>query len=343
MKVLLNSLYVTLPDARLSLNSGNVVVTDQDKKVLELPLLNLKDIICFNYKGVSPFLMAACAEKDIGLTFISPSGRFLARIQGRTRGNVLLRKKQYTISEDPSEKYKLARNFIIGKVANARKVINRAIRDHALAVDVNVLQRTSNGLKEILFRLQKSASNVEVFALEGLAAKLYFGSFDHLILRQKETFTFTSRNRRPPLDNINALLSFLYTLLRVETTSALESVGLDPYVGFMHTDRPGRPSLALDLMEELRPIFADRLALTLVNLKQIDGEGFEKKDSGAVLMTEETRKKVISAWQDRKKNNIIHPFLKEKISFGLLPYVQALLLARCLRGDLDEYPPYFWS
>lgn len=343
MKKLLNVLYVTTPDAYLALDGENVVIQREKGVVLQVPLHNLENIVYFGYPGASPALMGACAERNIGLCFLTPNGRFLARVVGRVKGNVLLRKKQYQVSEDEDESTRISANFLIGKIANCRTVISRALRDHAMLVDVSALSQASAGLREIIRAIPQCASGADLMGFEGSAAKIYFSVFDHLILQQRDDFSFKERSRRPPMDNINALLSFLYTLLASEAASALETVGLDPYVGFLHQDRPGRPSLALDLMEELRPVFADRLVLSLVNRRQINGKGFTRKESGGVLMDEDTRKKVLVAWQERKKEQIIHPFLKERIAFGLIPYVQALLLARHLRGDLDAYPPFFWS
>jgi len=343
MKKLLNVLYVTTPDAYLALDGENVVIQREKGVVLRVSLHNLENIVYFGYPGASPALMGACAERNIGLCFLTPNGRFLARVVGRVKGNVLLRKKQYQVSEDEDESTRISANFLIGKIANCRTVISRALRDHAMLVDVSALSQASAGLREIIRAIPQCASGADLMGFEGSAAKIYFSVFDHLILQQRDDFSFKERSRRPPMDNINALLSFLYTLLASEAASALETVGLDPYVGFLHQDRPGRPSLALDLMEELRPVFADRLVLSLVNRRQINGKGFTRKESGGVLMDEDTRKKVLVAWQERKKEQIIHPFLKERIAFGLIPYVQALLLARHLRGDLDAYPPFFWS
>lgn len=343
MKKLLNVLYVTTPDAYLALDGENVVIQREKGVVLRVPLHNLENIVYFGYPGASPALMGACAERNIGLCFLTPNGRFLARVVGRVKGNVLLRKKQYQVSEDEDESTRISANFLIGKIANCRTMISRALRDHAMLVDVSALSQASAGLREIIRAIPQCASGADLMGFEGSAAKIYFSVFDHLILQQRDDFSFKERSRRPPMDNINALLSFLYTLLASEAASALETVGLDPYVGFLHQDRPGRPSLALDLMEELRPVFADRLVLSLVNRRQINGKGFTRKESGGVLMDEDTRKKVLVAWQERKKEQIIHPFLKERIAFGLIPYVQALLLARHLRGDLDAYPPFFWS
>lgn len=343
MKKIGNVLYITTPEAFLSLEGETVVVKKEESKSVKLPLHNLDAIVCFNYPGVSPALMGACAERDIGLTFLKPSGRFLARVTGRVKGNLLLRKKQYQLAQDKSARVSIAASCLLGKIANSRVVIERALRDHALLVDVPVLQVASDFLKATL-RAIRAAEDLETLrGLEGSAAKQYFRVFGELTLHQKEDFPFKERNRRPPLDNMNSLLSFFYILLTYEVASALETVGLDPQVGFLHADRPGRPSLALDLMEELRPVFADRLALTLVNRKQIRGSGFVQKESGGVLMDDHTRKKVITAWQERKQDVIVHPYLKERIPFGLIPHIQAMLLARHLRGDLDAYPPFFWN
>jgi CRISPR-associated protein Cas1 len=343
MKKLANVLYVITPEAYLSLDGENVVIKKDEKTSTRLPLHNLENIVCFTYLGVSPALMGACAEREVGLCFLSPNGRFLARVTGKVRGNVLLRKKQYEISELGKASVPIAASFLLGKVANCRKVIERALRDHALLVDAPVLTQASAALKETLKAIQECKSIGDLMGFEGSAAKIYFSVFDQLILQQKEDFSFKERSRRPPLDNLNSLLSFLYTLLTNDVASALEVVGLDPYVGFLHQDRPGRPSLALDLMEELRPVFADRLALSLVNRRQVTGKGFTQKESGGILMDDDTRKAVLTAWQERKKEEIVHPYLKERIPFGLIPHVQAMLLARFLRGDLDAYPPFFWN
>lgn len=342
MKRLANTLYITTPETYLSLDGENVVIKKDEHTSTRLPLHNLENIVCFNWQGVSPALMGACAEHNIGLAFLSPSGHFQGRVYGRVRGNLLLRKKQYRVSDDEAQRVPIATSFLIGKIYNSRKVIERALRDHGLLLDKNSLSKTSAFLKEMLNALHTCKRIEELMAFEGSAAKIYFSVFDNLILQQKEDFRFEERNRRPPMDNMNSLLSFLYTLLTNECASALEVVGLDPFVGFLHADRPGRPSLALDLMEELRPIFADRLALSLVNRRQVTKKGFTKKESGGILMDDETRKTVITAWQERKKEEIEHPYLKERIPFGLIPHVQALLLARHLRGDLNAYPPFFW-
>jgi CRISP-associated protein Cas1 len=342
MKKLLNVLYVTLPEAYLALDGENVIIKKDETIAMRLPLHNLENIVCFGYAGASPALMGACAERDVGLCFLTPNGRFLARVSGKIRGNVLLRKKQYQISEQ-EESVNIAASFLIGKISNCRKVIERAIRDHALLVDVKTLSDASAALKELLKEIKGCKNIGNLLGIEGSAAKIYFSVFDQLILQQRDCFFFKERSRRPPLDNLNAILSFLYTVLTNEAASALETVGLDPYVGFLHQDRPGRASLALDLMEELRPVFVDRLTLSMINRKQISGKGFVQKESGGIIMDDDTKKKVLTCWQERKKEMIMHPYLNEQIPFGLIPHVQAMLLARFLRGDLDAYPPFFWN
>jgi len=343
MKHLGNVLYITTPEAYLTLDGENIVILKEEHTSTRLPLHNLENIVCFTWQGASPALMGACADRNIGLCFLTPNGRFQARVTGKVRGNVLLRKKQYDISEKETSSVPIAASFLLGKISNCRKVLDRAVRDHSMLLNVEALTGASNFMKETLRAIPGCKSIPDLMGFEGSAAKIYFGVFDHLILQQRGDFFFKERNRRPPLDNMNSLLSFLYTLLTNEAASALETVGLDPYVGFLHQDRPGRPSLALDLMEELRPVLVDRLALSLVNRKQITGKGFTQKESGGILMDDETRKAVLTAWQERKKEEIMHPYLKERVSFGLIPYIQAMLLARYLRGDLDAYPPFFWS
>lgn len=343
MKKLLNVLFITTPEAYIALDGENVVIRKNDTVAMRVPLHNLENIVCFGYPGASPSLMGACAEQNIGLCFLTPGGRFLARVTGKIKGNVLLRKKQYLTSENEAESVRIASSFLVGKLYNSRKVLQRAVRDHAMLVNVESLSASSASLKALMIATRDCRTIYDLMGIEGSAAKIYFGELDQLILQQKESFYFKERSRRPPQDNFNALLSFFYTLLVNEVVSALETVGLDPYVGFMHQDRPGRPSLALDLMEELRPVFADRFALSLVNRKQVTAKGFVQKESGGILMDNDTRKKVLELWQERKKEMIQHPFLKEQVPFGLIPYVQALLLARFLRGDLDAYPPFFWN
>jgi len=340
MRKLLNTLYVTSPDSYLTRDGENILVKVGDEIKLRIPAHNLEGIVCFNYAGASPSLMGLCAEKGILLSFLSPNGHFYARVTGEVNGNVLLRRKQYRVADNISEASLFARNFIIGKVYNTRAILQRALREYKNEVNKQELQIAANYLKFQLMRLDDPLDMDTIRGIEGESARMYFSCFDHLIVSQKDSFYFNERNRRPPLDNVNALLSFVYTLLMHDVQAALETVGLDPYVGFLHRDRPGRASLALDLMEELRPYLADRMILTLINRHQVDAKGFVKKESGAVIMDDETRKIVITAWQKRKQEEITHPYIDEKIPVGLIPYVQAMLLARTLRGDIDAYPPF---
>lgn len=343
MKKLLNTLYVTSENSYLSLDGENVVVLEDKEEKGRVPLHNLEGIISFGYRGTSPALMGACAEKNISLCYLTPQGKFLARVSGRVKGNVILREQQYASAKNEQISLEIAKNCILGKIYNARWVLERAVRDHALQIDADHVKKASALLKESLKNVQNCQSKEQLRGYEGEAASIYFSVFDQLILQQKKDFYFHGRNKRPPLDNTNALLSFIYTLLTNSITSALESVGLDPYVGYLHTERPGRVSLSLDLIEELRAILADRFVLTLINRKIVNSKGFSKKENGAVLMNDDLRKKVITEWQNKKKEIITHPYLKEKIEWGMVPYVQAMLLARYLRGDLDGYPVFLWK
>lgn len=343
MKRLLNTLYVTSGNRYLSLDGENVVVLEEQKEIGRIPLHNLQAIITFGYTGASPALMGACAQRNIDLSFMSGNGRFLARVTGEVKGNVTLRKQQYRISDDREARVQIARNFILGKVYNSRWILERAIRDYAMRLDTEMIKRKSLFLAQSLEKIRKCESAEELLGLEGEAASVYFSAFDEMILQQKEDFYFHGRNKRPPLDNVNAMLSFGYSLLAGMCGAALEAVGLDPYVGFFHTDRPGRMSLALDIMEEFRSVMVDRFVLTLINKKIVKEKYFIKKENGAVIMTDEGRKIFLSSWQSRKQETIKHPFLDEKIEWGMVPYMQSMLLARYLRGDLDEYPPFFWK
>ena len=343
MRKLLNTLYVMTESCYLTLDGENIVIQDDKKTLGRFPLHTLENIICFTYKGASPALMGACAERKIGMSFFSPGGKFLARTVGRESGNVLLRKEQYRISDNGDRSVLYAKNMITGKVFNCRWSIERTLRDHAYRVDAERLKQVSDILYSTLPQIDSTLKLDELRGIEGKCAEQYFSIFNDLVLNQKEDFTFTRRNRRPPLDNINAVLSFAYTILAGDCANALSSVGLDPYVGFMHSDRPGRTSLALDLMEELRPILADRFVLTLINTKAIQGRYFEKHKDNAVFLNDDGRKVFFNAWQNHKRETITHPYLKEKILWGLVPYVQALLLARTIRGDIDEYPPFLWK
>lgn len=343
MKKLLNTLYITSPGKYLSLDGENIVVSEKDEEVTRVPLHNLEAVVTFGYTGASPALMGACAEKNISLSFLTPSGRFLARVTGSQRGNILLRREQYRIAGSPEESLKIARNFIVGKLYNSKWVIERVCRDYPMRVDVEKLRSVSAKLSGAVIEAKGAASADFLRGVEGKAASDYFSVFDDMILQQKTDFAFSGRSRRPPLDPINAMLSFAYTLLTGMCSSALETVGLDPYEGFFHTERPGRASLSLDLVEELRSVIADRFVLTLINKRIADPSCFIKKESGAVIMTDSFRKTFLSQWQSKKQEVITHPFLDEKVEWGMVPFSQALLLARYIRGDLDEYPPFFWK
>lgn len=343
MKKLLNTLYVTSENSYLALDGENIVILEDAVEIGRLPLHNLEGIISFGYRGTSPALMGACADRNISLCYMTPQGKFLARITGKIKGNVILREQQYSIAKNKEQSLAIAKNCILGKVHNARWVLERAIRDHILQIDVGQVKKASEYLKNSLSYIQDSQSKEQIRGYEGEAASIYFGVFDQLILQQKKEFNFQGRNKRPPLDKVNVLLSFVYTLLTNQIISALECVGLDPYIGYLHTERPGRASLALDLIEELRAVLADRFVLSLINKRIITGKNFVTKENGAVLMDDELRKKLLTEWQNKKKETLTHPYLKEKIEWGMVPYVQAMLLARYLGGDLDGYPVFLWK
>ena len=343
MRRLLNTLFVLTEDAYLALENENIVVKRDDEVMGRVPLLTLENIIYFGYPGASPFLMGECAKRGIGMCFLSQHGRFLARVCGANPGNVLLRKKQYRVSENEEESCAFARNFIAGKIFNARTVLERARRDHPMTVDDEKFQEVSKELKSSIKMARKANDADMLRGIEGNAASAYFSVFDGLILQNKKQFPFESRSKRPPIGKVNALLSFAYTLLAHDCASALESVGLDAYVGFLHRDRPGRCSLALDLMEELRAVYADRFVVTMINNRIVKPSDFDEKENGVTLLNESGRKRFLQEWQERKRDTIIHPFLEEKIAWGLVPYAQSLLLARTLRGDLEEYPAFLWK
>lgn len=343
MRKLLNTLFITTPNVYLTLKGETIVVSHEEQQLGRIPFHNLEAICTFGYAGASPKLMHACAERNVALTFLSNSGRFLARVVGESKGNVLLRKTQYRLSESEAKSAKIARNFIFAKVANQKWILERMTRDYPLRIDVPEFKRISQSLSNNLEKIIECEDLELLRGLEGQAANAYFGCFDQMLLQQKEDFFFKTRNRRPPTDNVNALLSLSYTLLANDVSAALENVGLDAYVGFLHRDRPGRASLALDMMEELRGVIADRFVIKLINKKMVVAADFVRKENGAVILTDEGRKKFIKAWQERKQDSLTHPFLKEKINWGLVPHAQALLFARFLRGDLEEYPPFLWK
>ena len=343
MKRHLNTLFVTTQGAYLFKEGETVVVKVESEVRLRAPIHTLGGIVCFGQVSCSPYLMGFCAERGVSVSFMTENGGFLAKVQGPVSGNVLLRREQYRKADDQKFSADMATAFLTGKITNSRAVLQRAIRDHSEKIECSELEDAVQKLNSSLRRLQSDSALDSVRGIEGDSANAYFNVFDHLITTQKENFFFKERNRRPPLDNVNCLLSFLYVILMHDIRSALEAVGLDPAVGFLHRDRPGRYSLALDLMEEFRPFFADRLALSLINLCQVQDKGFNKKESGAVWMDDETRKTVLVTYQKRKQDEIMHPFLKEKVTVGLLFHTQALLLARYLRGDMDAYPPFIWK
>lgn len=343
MRQLLNTLFVTSEDIYLTLDGENVVANREKVVAARYPLHTLSAIITFSYSGASPALMGACAQRGISLSFCSPRGKFLARVTGESNGNVLLRRTQYRIADDPVQSCVLARNMIFGKIHNARWSIQRTRRDHSLRVDDARLGEVSEQLKDVLPQVLCQEDLDSLRGLEGAAATAYFGVFDQLILGNKAVFHFTTRSRRPPMDPVNALLSFAYSLLSHDCASALESTGLDSYVGFLHRDRPGRSSLALDLMEELRPCIADRFVLSCINNRIFQKSDFDYRENGAVFLNEKGRRTFLQRWQERKKDTLTHPFLGEKIPWGLVPYLQAMLLARHLRGDLEAYPPFLWK
>jgi len=346
MRKLLNTIYVTSEDAWLRKDGANLVVEVDGVERGRAPLHMLEGVVGFARTGASPALMAACAEGGIALSFLQPSGRFMARVEGARSGNVLLRRAQYRIADDPPKATNIVRGFVAAKAANQRNVVLRALRDHGpgMADEVRTVVSGAEARLADIGRRAAGADEVDVLrGLEGEAAAQYFSVFDHLVRSNEEAFRFRGRSRRPPLDRVNALLSFLYAVLGHDCRSALEAHGLDPQVGFLHTDRPGRAGLALDLMEELRPVMADRLALSLINRGQLKSSDFIAEETGGVRLVDAARKAVLAAWQERKRDQLRHPFLSETIPLGLLAHVQAQLLARCLRGDLDGYPPFIWK
>ena len=344
MQPLLNTLYVTTDGSYLARRRETICVRRDKQVAAQFPIHVLESIVCFGKIGVSTKVLELCARSGVPLSLLSPGGRFVGRVHGPTTGNVLLRRQQYRATDDPDAAGRIVRSLIIGKVSNCRTVLMRAARERDdSGGGCAELRRAAQDLADVLQRLSCNVPMDTARGHEGEAAASYYGVFDHLIAAQKDGFTFTKRTRRPPLDPINALLSFLYTLLMNDVAGAVEAVGLDPAVGFLHRDRPGRLGLALDLMEELRPVLADRLALSLINRRQISPSDFRITESGAVWLNDAARKEVLIAYQTRKQDTITHPFLNEEIQLGLVPHVQALLLARHLRGDLDGYPPFLWK
>lgn len=343
MKKYLNTLFITKQGAYLSKEGETVVVSLNKEMLLQVPIHTIWGIVCFGQVSMSPYLMGFCAENKVAVSFLTEYGHFLASIQGKVSGNVLLRREQYRRADDMAYSSEIARFILIGKISNCRTVLQRVLRDHSDKVNVDEVVNASTRLGYSLEQLQNENSLDVLRGIEGEAANTYFNVFDNLIVVQKDDFKFEKRTRRPPLDEVNCLLSFLYTILMHDVRSALETVGLDSCVGFLHRDRPGRPGLALDIMEEFRPFLAERLTFSLINREQIRKKGFKKMESGAVFMDDDTRKEVLIAYQKRKQEEIMHPYLKENVQVGLLFYIQALLLARYLRGDIDGYPVFIWK
>lgn len=346
MRRQLNTLYVTTEGAWLRKDGANVVMDVEKQEKARIPVHMLESLVCFGRVLVSPPLLGYCAEQGISVCFLSPNGRFLARVEGPVSGNVLLRREQYRRSDDPSGCVAIIRHLLIGKLYNQRVVLGRALRDHGESMEPEgkaAVTHACQRLERISRNLLTGEDSQLLRGLEGEAAQAYFGVLDHLIRVPVPALRFNGRNRRPPRDAVNALLSFFYTLLTHDCRSALETVGLDPAVGFLHRDRPGRPSLALDLMEEFRAFLADRLVLSMINRRQLSERDFQSMDNGVVLLREESRKSLLVAYQERKREEVLHAFVNEKLPIGLLPVLQAQLLARHLRGDLDAYPPFLWK
>jgi CRISPR-associated protein Cas1 len=342
LRKLLNTLYVSSQGTYLRKEGETVVVEKEKQRVLQLPIHTIGGIVCFGNVSCSPFLLGFCAERNVVVSFLSKHGRFLAAIHGPVSGNVLVRRQQYRMADNEKVSGEIAANIVIGKLANCRVVINRIVRDHGAKINSDILKGASKNIDRIMDRIPKALNIDEIRGFEGQAAAEYFRVFNHFIIEQKNDFIFTERNRRPPLDEVNAMLSFVYTLLAHDIRSALETVCLDPAVGFLHRDRPGRPGLALDIMEEFRPLIADRLVLSLINRRQIGKNDFSKAANGAVTMDDAARKTILTEYQKRKQDSVLHPFIKETVPIGLLFFIQANLMARYIRGDIDGYPPFFW-
>lgn len=323
----------------LALKGKNINLLKDNESIARIPLHNIEAISTFGHQGASPALMGQCMEQNINLTFFTSSGRFRGRLTGELNGNVTLRKKQYRVSDNEDESTEIARHMVVGKIFNSEQSLKRTTRDHALRIDINQINKVLDRLRSSRTDAMNCNNLDELRGIEGNAASAYYSVFDECILQQKDIFFFRERNRRPPLDPVNALLSFAYSLLASESAAALEGVGLDSYAGFLHRDRPGRTSLALDLMEELRSIIADKFVLKIINRKQIDINDFVTKENKAVILTDNARRNFLQLWQKEKQVEITHPYLKEKVPWGLIPHIQALLLARYLREDIEAYPP----
>ena len=342
MRKLLNTLHVMTQGSYLHRDGETVAIKIGQELRLRVPVHTLEGLVCWGQVACSPPLLGLCCERGVGVSFLTEQGKFLARVTGPVSGNVLLRRQQYRMADGSDGALPAVRTIVAAKIANSRVILLRAAREIVDETRQKELRDGATQLSWAGLEAARAPSIEEARGHEGSAGQTYFAVFDHMITGDREAFCFDGRSRRPPLDRVNALLSFVYALLRHDIESALETVGLDPAVGFLHADRPGRPSLALDLMEELRAALADRLVLTLINRRQVQGSGFTEQDGGGIQMDDATRKEVVSAWQLRKQDEVEHPYLKERIPMGLIPYVQALLLARYIRGGLDAYPAFFW-
>lgn len=342
MKKLLNTLYVITPNRYLSLNGENVVISENKKEIARVPMHNLERIMLFGGTGASPALMEKCVLNACELVFMSRNGKFQCRAEGEINGNVLLRRTQYRIADNPEQSLQIAQSIISAKIHNSRRVLERTVCNHPTQIDMVLFQEKIKLLQDLIQIISNAKTADILRGIEGEAASAYFSVFNEMVLQQKDIFQFTGRNRRPPLDRINAMLSFAYTLCTGMCIAGLEAVGLDSYVGFLHTDRPGRRSLALDLVEEFRAQMCDRFVLTMINNRMISLEHFEQHEDGEVMLNNCGRSVFLTEWQKRKADEIMHPFLNEKVQWGMLPYVQALLLARYMRGDLKCYPAFEW-
>ncbi|MBN2039377.1 MAG: type I-C CRISPR-associated endonuclease Cas1 [Spirochaetes bacterium] len=341
MKKHLNTLYVTSPEAYVRKEGMTFVVELDGKKAMQAPLHTIENIVCFGFKPLTPALMEYCALNNITISYLSQFGKFLASVNGAQKGNVLLRKAQYAMHDTEEGSLAVARHIVAAKITNSRNILLRHLRNHDAGEDEHKIRLAINELARNLKAVEKTDSLDSLRGHEGESASIYFGCFDQLITSQKDTICFNGRNKRPPLDPVNALLSFVYMLMVNDVKSALETTGLDVQVGFLHRLRPGRPSLALDLMEEVRAYIADRVVLNLINLKQINYNDFEFIETGEIRIKDKARKDVLIAYQKKKDEEIEHPFLGEKITLGLLFHVQAMLLARYIRGDIEAYPPFY--
>jgi len=342
MKQLLNTLFIVTPGSWLHKEGETIRVMLDGQERLRVPIHTVGGVVLLGLSSMSAECMAMCARQGVAVSFLTDTGRFQARVEGETSGNVLLRREQYRRADDLERSADVARSILMAKIGNCRAALQRFQRNNPNAAGTEQVQAASARLQCLLQDIRQPRSLDSLRGLEGEAAATYFGVFNVLILHPSTAFVFSGRTRRPPLDPVNALLSFYYTLLTHDVRAACSAVGLDAQVGFLHRDRPGRPGLALDLMEELRPYLADRLVLTLINRKQIRPEDFRREESGAVLLKDEPRKEVIRAWQERKRDEVVHPFLEEKMPVGMLPFAQALLLARHLRGEMEAYAPFLW-